>query len=118
MGFPMTSVTRPLVLQHLDVLKRETPECLRDAELVGEMRTFVTTKSGKLAADSGCHDDRLMARAIAAWVRNLRATRPNRAPLTPEQKHKRHLAGLARNMNAINPIRARAPRTDPRRTRY
>ena len=75
MGFPMTSVTRPLVLAALDVLLRETPECLRDPELVGEMRTFVTTKSGKLAADTGCHDDRVMARAIAAWVRNLRATR-------------------------------------------
>ena len=64
----MTSVTRPLVLAALDVLLQENPERLRDAELVGEMRTFVTTKSGKLAADTGCHDDRVMARAIAAWV--------------------------------------------------
>ena len=36
MGFPMTSVTRPLVLAALDVLLRETPECLRDADLVGK----------------------------------------------------------------------------------
>jgi hypothetical protein len=117
MGFPMTSFTRPLVIGSLDVLLRETPECVRDDELVGEMRTFVTTKSGKLAADTGCHDDRVMARAIAAWVRNLRATRVVRAPLTAEQRRKRDLAERTRDRNAINPILARVPRLDPRRSR-
>ncbi len=118
MGFPMTSVTRPLVLAALDVLLRETPECLRDAELVGEMRAFVTTKSGKLAADTGCHDDRVMARAIAAWLRNLRATRAIRVPQTKRQADKRALDGMVRQMTQGQSVLSRAPRVYRSRSQY
>jgi hypothetical protein len=74
-GFPMTTITRPLVLAALHSLQREAPGCLVDSELVGEMRTFVTNKAGKHEADTGCHDDRVMSRAIAARLRDMRATR-------------------------------------------
>jgi hypothetical protein len=79
-GFPITTITRPLVLEALDVLLHDAPGCIVDPELVGEMRTFVTNKAGKQEADRGCHDDRVMARAITARLRNIRAAKILRIP--------------------------------------
>ena len=113
LGFPMTTVTRPLVLEALDVLLRETPACLVDVDLVGEMRTFVTNKAGKHEADTGCHDDRVMARAIAAHIRSTQARKLLRVPLTDAQLEERRKAQLARKRRAASAIINRAPRLRP-----
>jgi hypothetical protein len=76
-GFAMNSTTRPVVLADLQEALRDRPEAFCDADLVGEMRTFVVLKS-KPQADVGCHDDMVMAMAITQHVRNLQATRPLR----------------------------------------
>ncbi len=98
-GFPMSTTTRPIVLADLSEALRDRPGALRDAALVREMRTFVWNDRGRPEADTGAHDDRVMAMAITQHVRNLRATRPLRPG--PAKTTKR---------SAVTPIAKRAPR--------
>ncbi|MBA3841016.1 MAG: hypothetical protein H0X39_00070 [Actinobacteria bacterium] len=98
-GYPMSSTTRPTVLATLSEALRDRPGAFRDADLVREMRTFVWNDRGRPEADTGAHDDRVMAMAITQHVRNLRATRPIRPAGLPAKKHAR-----------VNPITRRAPR--------
>lgn len=95
-GFPMTTITRPIVLEALDSLLHDAPGCIVDPELVGEMRTFVTNKAGKHEADRGCHDDRVMARSITARLRNMRAAKILRVerpvdPFAPKPQRRRSI---------------------------
>jgi hypothetical protein len=68
------------------------------------------SESGRLEADTGCHDDRVMARAITARLRDIRASKPLRVPLTQEQINKRESGEILRQRRARSPILARAPR--------
>ncbi len=68
-GFRTTSVTRPLIISTLIRIFRESPEVFSDEDTLNEMLSFVRTETGRLEADSGCHDDMVMALAIAHFVR-------------------------------------------------
>lgn len=94
-GFPMTSTSRPVVLSDLSEALRDRPAALRDAELLSEMRSFVWNDRGRPEADTGAHDDRVMAMAITQHVRNMRATRPVRIVETPLAKRRKERAELA-----------------------
>lgn len=115
-GFPMTSTTRPIVLNDLAELLRESPEKLRDGDLKSEMQTFVwrgrTQNSGGMLrpeADVGAHDDRVLARAITRHVRNLRATRPLRVESEAQAASRAKLV-KAQKARAVSPIARRAPK--------
>ena len=47
----------------------QAPEKFRSERLLRECRTFVRQRNGKMAAQSGEHDDCVMAMAIALQVR-------------------------------------------------
>lgn len=63
-GFRTDMVTRPLILATLEQAHREGPFETNDKFLLAEMRTFIVDKSGKPCAQSGAHDDLVMAMAI------------------------------------------------------
>lgn len=68
-GFRTTAGTRPLILAGLVEISREHPEWLCDRETLSEMLSFVRNKQGRAEAQSGAHDDCVMALAIAYHAR-------------------------------------------------
>lgn len=66
-GFSTTTATRPLMLETLRDVMRETPSHLRHAPLKGEMQSFVIGQNQIPSAAPGCHDDLVMA-AAGAYV--------------------------------------------------
>lgn len=71
-GWPTTRKTKALCLDELaaDVSTRETT--LRSKATIGEMMRFVHLAGGKMGGESGCHDDRVISRAIAQALLNRR----------------------------------------------
>lgn len=86
LGFPTNNFTRPLALNRLRYYFSEFPNKVHSVKLIKEMSTFVRDqeKQGRPAADAGCHDDCVMAGAIAHYVRAVKLgylpteTRPHR----------------------------------------
>lgn len=77
-GFPTTPRTRPAALNELAKRIRDAPEFWHDRKFIDEALTFVwrfSTRNAKFGgkrvpqAQEGCHDDTVMARAIACLAR-------------------------------------------------
>ncbi len=69
-GFETNLKTRPLIISNLVALFREDSGIESDKTTLREMLTFVRGKSGRGEADKGCHDDLVMALAIAQYAAN------------------------------------------------
>ena len=69
LGFPTSMRSRPVALNRLRYLVHDSPELIHDIAAVEEMLNFVINEKGRPAAAPGCHDDTVMCRAIAAYVR-------------------------------------------------
>lgn len=73
MGFRTTSRTKPLVIGKLRTALANDWK-IHSTQLSDELSTFVEDSSGKLGAEPGCHDDRVIAAACAllgvdyAWL--------------------------------------------------
>lgn len=67
-GFLTSQRTRPLIIDRLRAALRERDLSVYDADTFQEMKTFVVTGSGRMEAESGCHDDCVMALAIANHI--------------------------------------------------
>lgn len=74
LGWPTTKKTRPIALNRLRHFITECPELIYDIGLVEECLTFTRNpdKRGRPEASKGCHDDRVLAKAIALAVRQIR----------------------------------------------
>ena len=68
-GWLTTSVSRPQVIGRLGAALVEEPELFQSRRLLGECRSFVRLPNGNTGAQSGTHDDRVMAMAIALGAR-------------------------------------------------
>lgn len=69
LGFYTDVKTRPLIIDELRQAVRDETILLNDAETIDEMTTFVADpKTGKIEAEVGCHDDTVMALAIANHI--------------------------------------------------
>ncbi len=69
LGFYTDVKTRPLIIDELRQAVRDETILLNDAATIDEMTTFVADpKTGKIAAEVGCHDDCVMALAIANHI--------------------------------------------------
>ena len=80
-GFMTTMKTRPIALNRIRWQVSNHPELIHDIVFVGEAISFVhNEKTGKPEAVKGAHDDTVMARGIAAYVRAVRL-----GYLTPDQ---------------------------------
>lgn len=67
-GHYTTEKTKPLVIDKLRAADRDRQIEIVDPNTLREMLTYVVTESGKLKAEEGCHDDAVMALAIANHV--------------------------------------------------
>ncbi|MCD3240818.1 terminase [Clostridium botulinum D/C] len=65
-GFDTTEQTKNLILDNLDELFTKDKILINSIETLEEMKTFVSV-NGKKNAMNGCHDDTVMATALALW---------------------------------------------------
>lgn len=68
-GFKTTSVTRPIIIAGLVSIVRDEIDTLNSIELLRECLSFIKNKDGRAEAEEGKHDDRVMAMAIAHYIR-------------------------------------------------
>ncbi len=69
-GFKTTSITRPIIIASLVEVARDNIETLNSEELLREMLSFIRNEQGRAEAEQGKHDDRVMAYAIALYIRS------------------------------------------------
>ena len=69
LGFPTNSLTRPLLIEELDTSIREGVSGVQGIRTVNELLNFCWSKSGKAEAQSGKHDDLVIALGIGRYVR-------------------------------------------------
>ena len=68
-GFNTNKKTRPIIIAEIVHVVRDMVESINDVETLEEMLTFVRNEDGKAEAQLGCHDDLVMAFAIAHYIR-------------------------------------------------
>lgn len=68
LGFTTTAKTKPLIIDQLRAANRDGELELNDKQTVREMLTYVVSESGAMEAEHGCHDDTVMALALANHV--------------------------------------------------
>jgi len=68
-GWPTTAHTRPAMLARVGAALEDAGELFQSRRLLGECKTMVRQRNGKAAAAAGCHDDCVMAMAVALSVR-------------------------------------------------
>ena len=68
-GWLTSTLTRPKMIGDLSAALVESPEKFCSERFLRECRTFVRHRNGKSAAQSGEHDDCVMAMAIGLQVR-------------------------------------------------
>lgn len=68
-GFRTDRITRPLILSMLQSIVNDNIELINDRETLEEMLVFVRNEKGRPEAQEGCHDDLVMALAIAYYIR-------------------------------------------------
>jgi len=77
-GWLTTSSSKPMVIGQLDAALVEEPDRFQSRRLLGECRSFVRQPNGSSGAQSGTHDDRVMAMAIGIAARAELAGRRSR----------------------------------------
>ena len=80
-GFKTTKSTRPLILGILQSVVVDEIENIQDLDTLNEMLRFIVTEEGRPEAEVGCHDDLVLALAIANYIR-----RQQKYTLLPEKK--------------------------------
>lgn len=69
LGWRTSSETRPIMISDLVKATNRGWLKIRDPEFLAECMTFVKNKRGRPEAQAGCHDDRVVAQAIAWQMR-------------------------------------------------
>lgn len=67
-GWITSSKTKPIALSTLQQALLDAPDTFHDGAFFGECNTFVYHDNGSIGAQDECHDDRVMARAIAQEI--------------------------------------------------
>lgn len=68
-GFETTKKTRPIIIAGLIEEYRDNIESVNDEDTLQEALTFIKNEKGRQEAQEGCHDDLIMAKAIAHYIR-------------------------------------------------
>ena len=68
-GFKTTQITRPIIIAGLVEIMRDNTEVFNSIEYLRESLSFIKNESGRPEAEQGKHDDRVMAMAIAHYIR-------------------------------------------------
>lgn len=73
-GFQTNPRSRPMIIDGLKDVAKGALETIHDYETLGEMLTFVYDENWRAEAESGEHDDLVMALAIAHHIRSQQTT--------------------------------------------
>jgi len=68
LGFTTNAKTRPMIIDQLRASMRAKELEIHDLATLTEMQQFVLTEAGRMEADAGCHDDCVMALALANYA--------------------------------------------------
>jgi hypothetical protein len=68
LGFRTTSKSKPLVIDQLRATMRDKEADLYDRTTLREMQTYIVNDSGNMEAEEGCHDDTVVALALANHI--------------------------------------------------
>jgi hypothetical protein len=68
-GLSTNAKTRPLMIDALYSYMTQFPESVRSERLALELTGLVSKTSGKVEADTGCHDDIALSAAVCMYVR-------------------------------------------------
>lgn len=68
-GFKTTQITRPIIIAGLVEIMRDNTEVFNSIEYLRESLSFIKNEDGRPEAEQGKHDDRVMAMAIAHYIR-------------------------------------------------
>ena len=68
LGWETNIRTRPILISDLGMYIRNRDIKISDRSTINELMTFVKDEKGKPQAQPGCHDDRVMALAIAVQM--------------------------------------------------
>lgn len=91
-GWDTSGVSRPVLISLLDETLRQLAITIHDAITAGELLTFVIKASGKAEHQTGCHDDTVIALALALIV-VTRMPRPAVRETTPAPRVTRYGRG-------------------------
>jgi hypothetical protein len=70
-GFPTDQKTKPIMISDLQQAIREGSIVINHIGTIDELMSYVRLDGGKMGAQQGCHDDLVMALAIAIQIRKL-----------------------------------------------
>ena len=79
-GVRTTAQTRPVMIAGLVREVRDNPKQLKDRATLLELLTFVRSERGRPEAQSGSHDDLVMALAIAHYIRPQQTNETQNTP--------------------------------------
>ena len=77
LGWHTDQKTRPLILSTLKQCVKQQSFKIMDKETLKEHTTFCRQSDGRYSANTGCHDDRVMALAIGVYLHGLLPYRPD-----------------------------------------
>lgn len=82
-GFDTNASTRPVLIDTLKDVARDSLDTITDFDTLGEMLTFVYDDKFRAAADTGEHDDLVMALGIAHRIRHQQSTKAKKKEKNP-----------------------------------
>ena len=68
LGFRTTSATKPAIIGNLKNLIDNDEVMIPSAQIIQELKDYVSTDTGKTEAAPGCHDDSVISLSICAEV--------------------------------------------------
>ena len=88
-GFKTTQITRPIIIAGLVAIMRDNTEVFNSIEYLRESLSFIKNESGRPEAEQGKHDDRVMAMAIAHYIRPQQSMEIEKEPLSKTEEEER-----------------------------
>ena len=86
LGFRTTSATKPAIIGNLKNLIENEEILIPSAQIIQELKDYVSTETGKTEAAPGCYDDSVIALAICAEVLRTHWDRLNTRNVSWQEK--------------------------------
>lgn len=81
LGWLTTAQSKPVIIEGLKSLLRESASGVRWIGTINELNTYVYDARGRMNAQTGCFDDQVMSYAIAQEMRARMPVRPKHQPI-------------------------------------
>lgn len=81
LGWLTTAQSKPVIIEGLKSLLRESASGVRWIGTINELNTYVYDARGRMNAKTGCFDDQVMSYAIAQEMRARMPARPKHTPI-------------------------------------